>query len=156
MKEPAIGHDRVKLTSMIEPTRWLLDTCFISELRKPKPDRGVDEWITENNPSQCYVSVISLLELERGASLLERRDARQATLLRIWLEQVISIEFARRTISITPDVALKAGRLAGHMSTAYNDTLIAATAIHHGLTVVTRNVRHFEPTGVSLVNPWAA
>ncbi|MGV1035068.1 MAG: type II toxin-antitoxin system VapC family toxin [Microbacteriaceae bacterium] len=140
---------------MTSEERWLLDTCLVSELRRPRINSGVAEWVEEHSPSSCFLSVMTVLELESGLSAIERRDPKQATLLRIWLTHVVGVEFKRRTIVVSSEVALKAGRISFHAGISIADSLIAATALQHNLTVVTRNVRHFERTGVAVVNPWA-
>lgn len=141
---------------MISSAKRLLDTCFISELRRPRIDDGVAQWVQSNAPADSFISVVTVMELESGAASAERTDPRRGMMLRLWLELVIATEFKRRTVNINPEIAIKAGRIVSATQLDPSDALIAATAIHHGLTVVTRNVRHFEPTGVSLVNPWAA
>jgi predicted nucleic acid-binding protein len=94
--------------------------------------------------------------LEQGVLLLERRDSRQGAIMRAWLDNHVMPEFESRVLAIDAAVALKCARLHVPDPRAERDALIAATALVHGMTVVTRNVAHFAPTGVNLLNPWDA
>ncbi len=134
---------------------YLLDTNLVSELRKArtgKADPGVVAWAGGVSADDLYISVITILELELGVQLRERRDPAQGALLRAWLEQQVIAGFADRVLPI--DLAI-ARRCAG-LQVPDRDALIAATALVLGLTVVTRNLRDFEGTGVALCNPWSA
>lgn len=137
---------------------FLLDTNVLSELRKVragKADANVAAWAQTVDAADLFVSVVCLLELELGVLSLERRDADQGAILRTWLDQRVLPEFAARTLPIDTAVARRCARL--HVPDRRNerDALIAATALVHGMTVVTRNTRDFEPTGVPTLNPWA-
>lgn len=137
---------------------YLVDTNVLSELRKArlgKADANVVAWADGVDAADLYVSVISLMELELGVLSIERRDARQGAVLRAWLEQKVIPEFAERTLPIDTAVALRCARLHVPDKRDERDGLIAATALVHGMTVVTRNLADFEPTGVTMVNPWA-
>lgn len=136
---------------------FLLDTNVVSELRRPeRADTNVRAWAS-NTPAELYaISVVTVLELERGILLVERRDTAQGAVLRRWLERDILTPFATRILPI--DVAIVRQCAALHVPDPRpeRDALIAATALAHGLTIVTRNIGDFEPMGVALLNPWQA
>ncbi|HKI83484.1 MAG TPA: type II toxin-antitoxin system VapC family toxin [Candidatus Krumholzibacteria bacterium] len=136
---------------------YLLDTNVLSELRKVgdgKVDANVTAWISSVDAANFYLSAISLMELELGILLVERRDARQGERLRTWMRTRFLPEFSERTLPVDQAIALRCARL--HVPDPYPERggYIAATALVHGMTVVTRNVADFEPTGVRLLNPW--
>lgn len=138
---------------------FLLDTNVVSELRKAangKADQNVVTWASAVSPATLYLSVISVLEIEMGILKRARHDAPQAAVLRAWLEQFVLPAFDGRTLPVDVPVALKAASLNVPNPHGSSDCLIAATALVHGLTVVTRNVADFEGTGLKLLNPWAA
>lgn len=137
--------------------RYLLDTNVVSELRKVQlgtADPNVAAWAARLDATDLFLSVITVMELEVGVSLLERRDTAQGARLRLWLEQQVLPEFCGRILAIDEVVARRCARL--HVPDKRNepDALIAATALVHGMTVVTRNVADFKATGVRLLNPW--
>lgn len=108
-------------------------------------------------PTQlCLISVVTVLELERGILLMERRNAEQGAVLRRWLEGDVLPAFEGRVLPIDAQVARRSAVLHVPDPRPERDALIAATALTHGLTVVTRNVGDFEPTGATLLNPWRA
>jgi toxin FitB len=134
---------------------FLLDTNVISELRRPdKADRNVVAWANAIPAASSFVSAISILEIELGALLIARKDAAQGAVLRTWIDHQILARFEGRVLAIDTTVAQRCARLHVPDPCAERDALIAATALVHGLTVATRNVADFEPTGVVLVNPW--
>jgi predicted nucleic acid-binding protein len=141
---------------------YLLDTNVISELRKAsrthplsaKIDSRVEAWVKSVSPSDLYISVVVILELERGFHLLERRDPAQAALIRSWVRNRILPSFEEHILAVDLAVAQRCAALQIPNPIEYRDSLIAATALVHGMTVVTRNVDHFKPTGVALMNPW--
>ncbi|WP_298597706.1 type II toxin-antitoxin system VapC family toxin [Zoogloea sp.] len=136
---------------------YLLDTNVVSELRKAKSgkaDARVTAWAAEVPASELFLSAISVLELEMGVLLVERRDAAQGTVLRSWLDRHVLPAFADRILPVDAAVARRCARLHVPDPRAERDALIAATALVHDLTVVTRNVGDFEVTGVRLLNPW--
>ena len=138
---------------------YLLDTNVVSELRKVgdgRADASVVAWISNQLSGRFYISVLTLMELEIGILRIERRDAKQGARLRQWMDQYIMPEFMERTLPIDTAVALKCARLHVPDPRAERDALIAATAIVHGMTVVTGNVTDFETTGVAVFNPWTA
>ena len=134
---------------------FLLDTNVISALRRPdKADRNVAAWANAIPAASFFISAISILEIELGALLIARRDAAQGVVLRAWIDDHILARFEGRILAVDTAVAQRCARLHVPDPRAERDALIAATALVHGLTVVTRNVADFESTGVALVNPW--
>ena len=137
--------------------RFVLDTNVVSELRKVrlgKSDANVTTWAASVDASDLFVSAITIMELELGVLSIERKDAIQGAMLRSWLEQHVLPEFSRRTLPVDTAVAQRCARLHVPDMRGERDALIAATALVHGMTVVTRNVADFKPTGVILINPW--
>jgi predicted nucleic acid-binding protein len=138
---------------------YLLDTNVVSELRKGKTgkvNRNVSAWAKGVSPPTLFLSAISILELEIGILLIERRDRAQAVILRSWMEDHVLPAFDGRILAVDTAVARKCAALHIPTPRSDRDLLIAATAIVHGMTVVTRNVSDFEPTGVTVINPWQA
>ena len=134
---------------------FLLDTNVISELRRPdKADRNVVAWANAIPAANFFMSAISILEIELGARLIARKDAAQGAVLRTWIDDQVLARFEGRILAIDTVVAQRCAQLHVPNPKAERDALIAATALVHGLTVVTRNVGDFEPTGVTLLNPW--
>ncbi|EAY4678794.1 PIN domain-containing protein [Salmonella enterica] len=136
---------------------YVLDTNVVSELRKArtgKIDANVAAWAESIDASVLFVSSITIMELELGILSVERRDAIQGSRLRSWLEQHVLPEFSGRTLPVDTAVALRCARLHVPDKRSERDAIIAATALVHGMTVVTRNVADFEPTGVAIINPW--
>ena len=136
--------------------RFLLDTDVVSELRYPadRIDERVRRWSAASPSADHALSAITVMELEIGVMRVERRDRRQGRSLRAWLDGVLD-EFAARILSVDPAVARRAAALHVPDPRPASDALIAATALHHGLTVVTRNVADFAPTGVAVLDPWS-
>ncbi|REF27256.1 hypothetical protein BDD26_2013 [Xenorhabdus cabanillasii] len=136
---------------------YVLDTNVVSELRKiraGKADPNVAKWAESVDAAALFVSAITIMELELGILLIERKDATQGTLLRAWLEQHVLPEFAERTLPVDTAVAQRCAQLHVPDRASERDALIAATALVHSMTVVTRNVADFQPTGVTILNPW--
>ena len=136
---------------------YVLDTAVLSELRKVrlgKADANVAAWTESVDAADLFVSAITIMELELGVLSIERKDAIQGAKLRSWLEQHVLPEFAERTLPIDTTVAQRCARLHIPDKRGERDALIAATALVHGMAVVTRNVADFKPTGVTIVNPW--
>ncbi|AFU04015.1 type II toxin-antitoxin system VapC family toxin [Nocardia brasiliensis] len=136
---------------------YVLDTCAVSEWMKPQPDPGLIRWLHTADEDRLHLSVITLGEIRKGIEKLPDSPKRQR--LVEWLTESLLTRFGRRILPVDAVVAQAWGRLAarleqGGTSVESADVLIAATAESHGFTVVTRNVKHFEPTGVSLVCPW--
>lgn len=134
---------------------FLLDTNVISELRRPdKADRNVVAWANAVPAANFFMSAISILEIELGARLIECKDPAQGAILRNWIDTQVLARFEGRILAIDRAVAQRCAQLHVPNPRAERDALIAATALVHGLTVVTRNVGDFEPAGVPLHNPW--
>ncbi|GAB6068891.1 type II toxin-antitoxin system VapC family toxin [Methylothermus subterraneus] len=136
---------------------YLLDTNVVSELRKApsgQADANVVRWATGRPVTDFYLSVITVLELEHGVLLMERKDGRQGETLRRWLEDQVKVLFVSRILPIDTEVAVCAARLHVPDPKPDRDALIAATAIVHGLTVVTRNVKDFRSLSVPVIDPW--
>lgn len=117
----------------------------LSELRLRQRDPGVVAWISRQRPEDCFLSVVSIGEIERGIARKRSSDAGFAKQLAGWLDQLLPVDVG---------VARRWGQLSAAIGHDGADLLIAATALERGLTVVTRNLRHFEPTGVAIINPW--
>lgn len=134
---------------------YLLDTNVLSELRagKPQADTRVLAWAASVPLAAQYVSVVAWLEIDIGILRLQRRDAAQAQALRAWFDAVRAL-FAERTLPVDDAVAQSCAPLHVPDPAPPHDALIAATALRHGLTLVTRNVRDFADMGVQLLNPW--
>ena len=137
---------------------FLLDTNVISELRKlgdGRVDLRVAAWVSGKDAASFYISALTLMELEIRILRIERQDTGQGERLRTWMDRYVLPEFLERTLSVDAAIALKCARLHVPNPRAERDALIAATAIVHGMTVVTRNVVDFETTGAEIINPWA-
>jgi hypothetical protein len=134
---------------------FLLDTNVISELRRPeRASPLVAEWAAAQAQEHLWCTVISILELETGALQTLRRDRLQGLMLRTWIDEKVLPSFAGRIIPIDTAVALKCASLHVPDRRPDRDAYIAATALVHDLTVVTRNTKDFEPTGVKLLDLW--
>jgi len=132
---------------------FLLDTVVLSELRKKDRNPGLVRWISNKQSVQLFISVVTIGEIERGIWLQKNKDAAFAANLSDWLSQLLLL-YKERILPITTSVAVRWGRLSAVAGHAGADMLIAATALEHGLTVVTRNERHFAQAAVPCVNPW--
>ena len=137
--------------------RYLLDTNVISELVAPKPNVNVVRWIESVAPESVFLSVITVGELRRGVE--KPRDSRRRSKLSEWLTADLLVRFADQLLPIDIDVAHTWGELVASaekrgIPIPAIDSLIAATAVSGGLTLVTRNVQDFQATGASLLNPW--
>ena len=136
---------------------YLLDTNVVSELRNigdGKADANVVAWVGRKDSTAFFISAITILELERGILGVQRRDERQGARLRTWLDSHVRPEFSGRIIAIDDAVATRCAHLQIPDRRNEVDALIAATALVHGLTVVTRNVKDFEGSGAIIVDPW--
>ena len=136
---------------------FLLDTNVVSELRKAgdgRADPNVTRWITAQDAGRFYISALTLMELEIGVLRIERRDPGQGGHLRTWLDERVLPAFSDRVLPVDGVVALRCARLHVPDPRSERDALIAATALVHGMSVVTRNVRDFEATAAPVIDPW--
>ena len=132
---------------------FLLDTVVLSELRKSKPSRKVVQWLKAQKRESLFISVVSIGEIERGIEKVRKTDAAFAGDLEQWLEALMRL-YGDHVIPVNANAARLWGRLSAKLGHDGADLLIAATALASGLTVVTRNVKHFAPTGVRVFNPF--
>jgi predicted nucleic acid-binding protein len=132
--------------------RYLLDTNILSDARRGSA--ALDAWLAPQPVSDLAISAITLLELDIGVRRKERIDQTAGSLLRVWLDEVVRPMFDGRTLPVDELVALEASRLHVPDPMPEMDALIAATALSHGLTLVTRNLQDMTRTGVALLNPW--
>jgi len=138
---------------------FLIDTNVVSELRgvrTGKANARVAQWADSVDTVDLYLSAITIHELEIGVLLAERKDAPQGRMLRAWLNDHVLPAFDGRILPVDTAVAQRSAQLSVPDPRPLQDGLIAATALVHGLTVVTRNVADFAPTGVRVLNPWNA
>jgi toxin FitB len=136
---------------------YLLDTNVISEMRKTaigRADPAVQAWAARTNIRLLYLSTVTILELEKGVLRRSRKDPAQGAVLQHWLHQRVIPTFRDRTFTVDIEVALRCAAFHVPATAAYYDALIAATALVHNMTVVTRNTADFVATGVSVLNPW--
>jgi predicted nucleic acid-binding protein len=133
---------------------YLLDTNVLSEVRKPRRDPNVDRWLASTRPSDLFVSVLTLGEIRRGIERLRVRDAAQSAVFETWLGEVETV-FDDRVLDVDGPVARTWGRISASDRLPAVDGLLAATALNHGLVVVSRDTRPFERVGVPWLDPWA-
>lgn len=136
---------------------FLLDTCVLSEFKKPKPDAGLYAWLANVDASTTYISVFTLGELRYGIALLPNSAKRRE--LERWITSEVLLDFARRTLPFDAEVADRWGTLRTQAQSRGTplppvDGMLAATALQHNLTVVTRNELHFRSAFVCVLNPW--
>lgn len=138
-------------------TAWLLDTNVLSEIRQRRPNRKVVAFVAEQPLDLLYVSTVTLAEIRFGIELVI--DANRRAELTAWLTHKVRPLFAQRVLEVSEDVLFKwrllveEGRKSGH-TFSQPDLFIAATALHHGMTVVSRDTREYERAGVPVFNPW--
>lgn len=133
---------------------FLLDTNVVSELRKREPDANVGAWSQTVSVDRMFVSAVTVMEIELGILLIARRDARQGEALRSWMAGRFLPEFEQRILPFDQPAALICATMHVPDPKPDRDSMIAATASAHGLTVVTRNIRDFAACGVPTFNPW--
>lgn len=134
---------------------YLLDTNVVSALRRPDRHPGPKMWLEAQRASDVYLSVVTLGELERGIVRQTSLNPDFARDLAQWSERILAW-FADRILPVDAPTARTWGRLSASLGNQNVDLIIAATALEHGLTVATRNVKHFEPTGAPVFNPFAS
>jgi len=137
--------------------KYLLDTNVIAELIKKEPNLGVLNWMDERDESALFLSVITFGELQKEISKLSDKD--RAARLQVWIDQDLTERFHGRTLSLDLNILMTWGQIQGNsekvgIALPVMDSLIAATAITHNLTVVTRNVKDIERCQVPVCNPW--
>ena len=136
---------------------YLLDTNVISEMRKlatRKADPGVAAWMESIGDAPLFISIITLMELERGVLRKERLDARQGAMLRHWFDHLVKAQFRQKTLYLDETTASLCAALHVPDKSPENDAWIGATALRHNLTLVTRNIRDFKDMGVRVLNPF--
>jgi len=134
---------------------FLLDTNVLDELRRARSgNQKVIAWVDSIPRNLQFISVITLLEVEKGVLAKERQDPAQGAKLRIWLDGVVRPNFSGRILPVTETIALRCAQLHVPDKKPEHDALIAATALVHDLTVVTRNVSDFSPMNVAIFDPW--
>lgn len=137
--------------------RYLLDTNVISELRKARTraiDPGVSAWTETVDAGDMFLSVITIMEIEKGIAQVARRDRAQAARLQEWFEMAVLTEFSDRILPFDAEAARYCARLHVPDRRSANDAIIAAIAWQHDMVLVTRNVKDFTGMGAQLVNPW--
>jgi predicted nucleic acid-binding protein len=132
---------------------YLLDTDILSAIRRKQRDPNLEKWLRSMNSADVYLSVVTLGEVERGIARQRRINPEFAKDLERWLDTVL-LRYEQRILPLSVSIARRWGRLSGELGHNSADLMIAATALEHNLTVATRNTRHFEPTQVSLINPY--
>jgi hypothetical protein len=134
---------------------FILDTNVVSELRRPdKANKNVMFWSSAVPLADTFLSAITILEIEVGALSIERKDAAQGRILRAWIDDQIMPRFGGRILPVDAAVAQICARLHVPDPRSERDALIAATALAHGMTVVTRNIADFAPMKASVLDPW--
>jgi predicted nucleic acid-binding protein len=136
---------------------YLLDTCVISELVSNRPNQKVVDWVDSLESEQVYLSVITIGEITKGIERLP--ESKRKRDLEVWLHHELLPRFRGMILPLSTDVLIQWGTLLAHLEAAGNpmpaiDSLIAATVITYGVTLVTRNVVDFESAGVNMINPW--
>lgn len=134
---------------------YLIDTVVLSELRKPQRDARLAAWIERQRTADLFFSVVTIGEIERGIARQRATDPVFAAALAAWLDRVLAL-YGERILPFDLQVARRWGQLSAALGNDSADLMISATALEHGLTVVTRNVSDFAPTGVATLNPFGS
>ena len=137
------------------PLMYLIDTVVLSELRKPQRDARLAAWVARQRTTDLFVSVVTIGEIERGIARQRATDPDFAAALAAWLDRVLAL-YGERVLPFDLQIARRWGQLSAALGNDSADLMISATALEHGLTVVTRNVSDFEPTGVATLNPFGS
>lgn len=132
---------------------YLLDTDILSAIRRKQCDQNLEKWLRSINSADAYLSVVTIGEVERGIVQQRRINPEFAEDLQRWLDTILQ-RYEQRILPLSVSIARRCGQLSGELGNNSADLMIAATALEHNLTVATRNTRHFEPTQVSLINPY--
>jgi len=132
---------------------YLLDTMVLSELRKKERNPGVTQWLSGKSDKELCISVVSIGEISKGIAQQDKQNKEFAALLHRWLEKLVLL-YGQRILPVDIPIAKRWGELSAQAHNAGVDILLAATAIEHNLTIVTRNGRHFSQTRVNIINPW--
>ena len=132
---------------------YLLDTMVLSELRKKERNPGVTQWLSGKSDKELCISVVSIGEISKGIAQQDKQNKELASLLHRWLEKLVLL-YGQRILPVDIPIAKRWGELSAQAHNAGVDILLAATAIEHNLTIVTRNGRHFSQTRVNIINPW--
>jgi predicted nucleic acid-binding protein len=132
---------------------YLLDTMVLSELRRKDRHRGLTAWLSDKPDQTLFISAVSIGEIAKGIAKQDNKDRTFAAALRQWLEKLLLL-YRERILPVDIPVAKRWGELSAIMHNSGADILLAATAIEHGLSIVTRNERHFSGTGAKVINPW--
>ena len=133
---------------------FLIDTDVLSALRRRERYPQVARWMSKQRAADLYLSVVSIGEIERGVVRQQRSNPDFARTLALWLDSVITL-YGEHILGVNMAIARRWGQLSARIGNDSADLLVAATALEHGLAVVTRNVRHFQPTGVDVIDPSA-
>jgi predicted nucleic acid-binding protein len=133
---------------------YLLDTMVLSELRKKERNPGVTQWLSGKSDQELFISsVVSIGEIAKGIAQQDKQDKEFAKLLKHWLEKLLLL-YGQRILPVDIPIAKRWGELSIQVQNSGVDILLAATAMEHNLTIVTRNERHFSQTGIAIINPW--
>ena len=137
--------------------KYLLDTCVVSEFVKPRPEKKVQSWLNSLDADRVYLSVVTLGEIQRGIS--EKPASNRRTELEEWLNGDLIVQFSDRILPLNHETFISWGQIVAPLKAlgrpmGVMDSLIAATALHHKMVLVTRNVSDFESVKLSLFNPW--